>query len=69
MLVNNSKILICFGTRPEYIKLLPIMKEMDKRSMPYKILFTGQHKDVKFEYVDYKFMMYDKFYRLSSITG
>jgi UDP-N-acetylglucosamine 2-epimerase (non-hydrolysing) len=56
MLVNNSKILICFGTRPEYIKLLPIMKEMDKRSMPYKILFTGQHKDVKFEYVDYKFI-------------
>jgi UDP-N-acetylglucosamine 2-epimerase (non-hydrolysing) len=36
-------ILITFGTRPEYIKVLPVMKEFDSRGYPYKTFFTGQH--------------------------
>lgn len=43
-------ILICFGTRPEYIKLKPLMDKLDQLSkgntMSYKTLFTGQHKDL-----------------------
>jgi len=36
-------LLITFGTRPEYIKVLPVMKEFDIRGYPYKTFFTGQH--------------------------
>jgi len=39
-------ILISFGTRPEYIKLKPIMDIFAKNNFPYKVLFTGQHTDL-----------------------
>lgn len=35
------KILICYGTRPEYIKIKPLLKESSK----YDTLFITQHKD------------------------
>jgi UDP-N-acetylglucosamine 2-epimerase (non-hydrolysing) len=38
-------ILICFGTRPEYIKIKPIIEKI-RGSIPYKLLFTGQHLDL-----------------------
>jgi len=38
-------ILICYGTRPEHIKISPLLKEMDG-VIPYKTLFTGQHTDL-----------------------
>ena len=38
-------ILISFGTRPEYIKLKPLMAEM-RDEIPFKVLFTGQHTDL-----------------------
>jgi UDP-N-acetylglucosamine 2-epimerase (non-hydrolysing) len=64
-----KSILISFGTRPEYIKLLPIMKELDRREVFYKILFTGQHKDMKFGHVDYLISIPDRFFRLHSIVS
>ena len=43
-------ILISFGTRPEYIKLKPLMDKFDQTyggdTPVYKTLFTGQHKDL-----------------------
>ena len=39
-------ILITYGTRPEYIKVLPIINEMKKNGLRFKTLFTGQHKDL-----------------------
>lgn len=39
-------ILIVYGTRPEYIKVKPLMIEMEKQGIKYKTLFTGQHKDI-----------------------
>ena len=39
-------ILITYGTRPEYIKVLPVINEVKKRQMPYKTFFTGQHTDL-----------------------
>jgi len=36
------KILICFGTRPEYIKVLSLIKNLNN----IKTCFTGQHKDL-----------------------
>jgi len=45
-----SNILLCFGTRPEWLKIKPLIKELDN----YKLLFTGQHpdllKDIKVDY-------------------
>ena len=38
-------ILLTYGTRPEFIKLKPLMDEMRKTHIPFKVLFTGQHKD------------------------
>jgi UDP-N-acetylglucosamine 2-epimerase len=38
-------ILMAFGTRPEYIKIKPLIKEMEGK-IPFKLLFTGQHVDL-----------------------
>jgi UDP-N-acetylglucosamine 2-epimerase (non-hydrolysing) len=38
-------LLICYGTRPEYIKLKPLIKKI-KGLIDYRILFTGQHEDI-----------------------
>jgi len=37
--------LICFGTRPEYIKIKPLLKVFDG-NIDYTLLFTGQHTDL-----------------------
>lgn len=36
------KILICFGTRPEWLKVKPLLKTLDN----CELLFTGQHVDL-----------------------
>ena len=43
--------LLCFGTRPEWLKIKPLVKILDN----YQLLFTGQHEDLlKDIKVDYK---------------
>ncbi len=37
------KLSIILGTRPEIIKMSPIIRECEKRSLDYFILHTGQH--------------------------
>ena len=41
-----KKILLIFGTRPEAIKMVPIIKELkkNKKFFDFKICVTGQHK-------------------------
>jgi UDP-N-acetylglucosamine 2-epimerase (non-hydrolysing) len=39
-------ILLVYGTRPEFIKIKPLIAEMSKRGLPFKTLFTGQHKNL-----------------------
>ena len=46
-------ILICFGTRPEYIKVQPLLNQLHGE-LPYKTLFTGQHLDLVDAQVDFK---------------
>lgn len=41
-----KKILICYGTRPEYIKIEPIILHELSQFHDIKTLFTGQHKDL-----------------------
>ena len=37
------KIAIILGTRPEIIKMSPIIRECEKKGIDYYILHTGQH--------------------------
>ena len=41
-----KKILICYGTRPEYIKIEPILFHESVQFHDIRTLFTGQHKDL-----------------------
>ena len=36
-------ILLTFGTRPEYIKIKPLIKVFKENSVEFSVLFTGQH--------------------------
>jgi UDP-N-acetylglucosamine 2-epimerase (non-hydrolysing) len=48
-------ILVAFGTRPEWLKIKPLINKFDSEGIKYSLFFTGQHidllKDVR---VDYK---------------
>jgi UDP-N-acetylglucosamine 2-epimerase (non-hydrolysing) len=37
------KIAVILGTRPEIIKMSPVMRELEKRGIDYFVLHTGQH--------------------------
>jgi len=39
-------ILLTYGTRPEYIKIKPLINKLLENKINYKILFTGQHEDI-----------------------
>lgn len=39
-------VVICFGTRPEVIKFSSVIKELTRREIPFKTVFTGQHKEL-----------------------
>ncbi len=40
------KIAIVFGTRPEAIKMAPIIRELQRRNIAHTIIVTGQHRDM-----------------------
>jgi UDP-N-acetylglucosamine 2-epimerase (non-hydrolysing) len=52
-------ILITYGTRPEYIKIKPLIDEMSLRGMLFKTLSTGQHKDIAPKNADFNMDMVD----------
>jgi UDP-N-acetylglucosamine 2-epimerase (non-hydrolysing) len=63
-------ILIAFGTRPEYIKIKPLLEVFKKESFAnFKTLFTGQHEHIIGSKVnfDYKIKIEDGDNRLDSI--
>jgi len=64
-------LLICYGTRPEFIKSKPIIDELIKRKLPFKTLFTGQHdmlKNIKSDYV-LEILDNSNIDRLSNVTS
>ena len=61
-------ILVCYGTRPEHIKITPLLEQM-KGVIPYKTLFTGQHTDlVKNVNFDHSITIKDGDNRLDSVV-
>ena len=58
--------LLCFGTRPEWLKIKPLIKVLDN----YQLLFTGQHPDLlKDLEVDYKITIGDNPNRLDQLIS
>lgn len=43
--MENRLIYIILGTRAQFIKMAPIIKELDKRKIKYKFIYTAQHKE------------------------
>lgn len=39
-------IIVVFGTRPEFIKLAPVILELQRQNIPVKSINTGQHKEM-----------------------
>jgi UDP-N-acetylglucosamine 2-epimerase len=39
-------ILVAYGTRPEIIKLFPVVHELERVGIPFKTVFTGQQTDL-----------------------
>lgn len=44
-MLNQPKILVAVGTRPEIIKTAPIIRALQSRSIPFFFLHCGQHYD------------------------
>lgn len=48
-------ILICFGTRPEWLKIMPLLKTFKSNNIKYSLCSTGQHVDlIKDVEIDFK---------------
>tara|TARA_R110002074_G_scaffold160767_3_gene318313 strand:- start:14250 stop:15278 length:1029 start_codon:yes stop_codon:yes gene_type:complete len=69
---NRTMILISFGTRPEYIKLKPVVDILRENDYPTRVLFTGQHLDLlptnAKDLVDIELQIEDGDNRLDSIV-
>ncbi|CAM4152618.1 non-hydrolyzing UDP-N-acetylglucosamine 2-epimerase [Gillisia hiemivivida] len=40
------KILLCFGTRPEAIKMAPVIHELKQQKLDFKVCVTAQHREM-----------------------
>lgn len=45
--------LICYGTRPEIIKCIPLINKFKEKNIPFKTLFTGQHENLIVDFYRY----------------
>ena len=51
--MEKNKIIIAFGTRPEAIKMCPLIKELQaRRDICVKVVFTGQHRAIADEVME-----------------
>ena len=40
---SNARVAIILGTRPEIIKLAPVIRECEEQDIPFTLIHTGQH--------------------------
>ena len=45
--------LICFGTRPELIKLIPLIRNFKENNIEFKTIFSGQHENLIEDFYKY----------------
>ena len=55
----DNMILIIYGTRPEYIKVKPLIEQLKLDGVKIKTLFTGQHADLVSQNADYNLKFSD----------
>jgi len=49
----QMKILLCFGTRPEAIKMAPLYHELQKNNFDIKVCVTAQHREMLDQVLDF----------------
>lgn len=49
----SKKILLCFGTRPEAIKMAPLYHELKKNNFQVKVCVTAQHREMLDQVLDF----------------
>lgn len=42
---GSKSLLVLVGTKAQFIKTAPILKELDARGTPYRLIYTGQHSE------------------------
>jgi UDP-N-acetylglucosamine 2-epimerase (non-hydrolysing) len=47
------KYLLCFGTRPEAVKMAPVIQELKKQNFSFKICVTAQHREMLDQVMDF----------------
>lgn len=47
-----KKVLVIFGTRPEAIKLMPLIKSLKESNISYEICLTGQHVEMVDDFLE-----------------
>lgn len=45
-MIDNKKILVCFGTRPEAIKMAPVIQELVRQNLNFEVCISGQHREM-----------------------
>ena len=66
--MKDKPILICFGTRPEWLKIKPLVEKLSKDK--FKLLFTGQHVDLLNNiHPDYEIPIQNNLNRLDDIIS
>lgn len=43
--MSNPEILVLIGTKAQFIKTAPVLLEMDRRRIEYRLVYTGQHSE------------------------
>ena len=61
-------LLVCYGTRPEWIKMKPLIEKMTG-VIPFEILHVSQHEDLIDGEYDYRVEIKDEKNRLDSIVS
>ena len=41
----KNRLVIVVGNRPQFIKMAPVIEELNRKSLKYIIIHTGQHYD------------------------
>jgi UDP-N-acetylglucosamine 2-epimerase (non-hydrolysing) len=44
--MQQPKVMVSYGTRPEIIKVAPVIAELHRRKIPCVTVFTGQHREL-----------------------
>lgn len=52
-MIYSKKILLCFGTRPEAIKMAPLYHEIKKNNISVKVCVTAQHRELLDQVLDF----------------